>query len=171
MKLVTYKTGQNECLGIIANQQVYDLHNCDPQIPGNMNGFLEGGEELMARARAVEKKLKEHKINALTENNYTLLAPVPHPISCRDGYAFRQHVAAARRNRNVPMIEEFDQYPIFYFTNHNSIQGIGEIECMPDHFEKLDFELEVAVVLNKKGRNIKAADADSYIAGYMIMND
>ena len=42
---------------------------------------------------------------------------------------------------------------------------------MPDHFDKLDFELEVAVVLNKKGRNIKAADADSYIAGYMIMND
>jgi fumarylacetoacetate (FAA) hydrolase len=42
---------------------------------------------------------------------------------------------------------------------------------MPDHFQKLDFELEVAVVLNKKGRNIRAADADSFIAGYMIMND
>jgi len=69
------------------------------------------------------------------------------------------------------MIPEFDQYPIFYFTNHNAIQGIGEIECMPDHFEKLDFELEVAVVLYKKARNIKAANADSLIAGYMIMND
>jgi fumarylacetoacetate (FAA) hydrolase len=80
-------------------------------------------------------------------------------------------VAAARRNRKVDMIAEFDQYPIFYFTNHNAIQGPGEIECMPDHFQKLDFELEVAVVLNKKGRNIKAADADSFIAGYMIMND
>jgi fumarylacetoacetate (FAA) hydrolase len=42
---------------------------------------------------------------------------------------------------------------------------------MPDHFEKLDFELEVAVVIGKKGRNIKAEDADSYIAGYMVMND
>jgi fumarylacetoacetate (FAA) hydrolase len=69
------------------------------------------------------------------------------------------------------MIPEFDQYPIFYFTNHNAIQGPGEIECMPDHFQKLDFELEVAVVLNKKGRNITAAEADSFIAGYMIMND
>jgi fumarylacetoacetate (FAA) hydrolase len=69
------------------------------------------------------------------------------------------------------MIPEFDQYPIFYFTNHNAIQGPGEIECMPDHFQKLDFELEVAIVLNKKGRNITAAEADSYIAGYMIMND
>ena len=69
------------------------------------------------------------------------------------------------------MIAEFDQYPIFYFTNHNSIQGPGPIHCMPDHFEKLDFELETAIVISKHGKNIKAADADEYIAGLMIMND
>jgi len=69
------------------------------------------------------------------------------------------------------MIPEFDQYPIFYFTNHNAIQGPGPIHCMPDHFKKLDFELEAAIVLCKKGRNVKAADADQYIGGYMIMND
>jgi fumarylacetoacetate (FAA) hydrolase len=102
---------------------------------------------------------------------FELLAPVPHPSSCRDGYAFRQHVASARRNRKLDMIPEFDSYPIFYFTNHNAIQGPGEITCMPDHFEKLDFELEAAVVIGKKGRNICAAEADDYIAGYMIMND
>jgi fumarylacetoacetate (FAA) hydrolase len=69
------------------------------------------------------------------------------------------------------MIPEFDQYPIFYFTNHNAIQGVGDIECMPDHFEKLDFELEVSIVIGRKGRNVKASEADDYIAGYMIMND
>src|SRR3546814_19395069 len=42
---------------------------------------------------------------------------------------------------------------------------------MPAHLNELDFELEVAVVLNRRGRNIKAEAADSYIAGYMIMND
>ena len=42
---------------------------------------------------------------------------------------------------------------------------------MPDHFEQLDFELEIAIVIGKKGRNISAAEADDYIAGYMIMND
>src|SRR6185503_15061492 len=111
------------------------------------------------------------KTEAKEELFFELIAPVPHPTSCRDGYAFRQHVAAARRNRKAEMIPEFDQYPIFYFTNHNAIQGAGEIECMPDHFEKLDFELEVAVALNKKARNIRASEADSLIAGYMIMND
>ena len=69
------------------------------------------------------------------------------------------------------MIPEFDQFPIFYFTNHNSIQGTGEIVCMPDHLQKLDFELEVAIVICKPGKNIKAEEADEYIGGYMIMND
>jgi fumarylacetoacetate (FAA) hydrolase len=100
-----------------------------------------------------------------------LLAPVPFPTSCRDAYAFRQHVAAARRNRKVDMIAEFDQYPIFYFTNHHSIQGPGDIKCMPDHFEKLDFELEAAIVVCKQGRNLQAEEADEYIGGLMIMND
>ena len=100
-----------------------------------------------------------------------LLSPVPFPASCRDGYAFRQHVAAARRNRNAPMIPEFDQYPIFYFTNHHSVQGPGDVVCMPDHFEKLDFELEAAIVIARQGRNIRAEKADQYIGGLMIMND
>jgi fumarylacetoacetate (FAA) hydrolase len=69
------------------------------------------------------------------------------------------------------MIPEFDQFPIFYFTNHNSIFGGGELYFMPDHFRQLDFELEVAIVIGKKGRNIRAEEADQYIAGYTIMND
>ena len=42
---------------------------------------------------------------------------------------------------------------------------------MPDHFEKLDFELEAAIVICKHGRNIRAEEADEYIGGLMIMND
>jgi len=171
MKLVSYKTEDREHLGIYANHHIYNLNSCDKLIPDNMGEFLWGGEELMDRAKKINADILSGKLKAKEELFFELIAPVPHPTSCRDGYAFRQHVAAARRNRKVDMIAEFDQYPIFYFTNHNAIQGIGEIECMPDHFEKLDFELEAAIVIGKKGRNIKAADADSYIAGYMIMND
>jgi fumarylacetoacetate (FAA) hydrolase len=125
----------------------------------------------MDRAKKISASIKGGILAAKEEIFFELLAPVPHPSSCRDGYAFRQHVASARRNRKLDMIPEFDSYPIFYFTNHNAIQGPGEITCMPDHFEKLDFELEAAVVIGKKGRNISAAVADEYIAGYMIMND
>ncbi|MDB5285542.1 MAG: fumarylacetoacetate hydrolase [Mucilaginibacter sp.] len=171
MKLVSYKTEDQEHLGLFINGHIYNLNSCDKLIPDNMNEFLWGGDELMDRAKKVDEDIRRGRMEAKEELFFEMMAPVPHPTSCRDGYAFRQHVAAARRNRKVDMIPEFDQYPVFYFTNHNAIQGAGEIECMPDHFQKLDFELEVAVVLNKKGRNIRAADADNYIAGYMIMND
>ena len=171
MKLVSYKTEDAEHLGIYINGHIYNLNSCDKLLPDNMDAFLWGGDELMDRAKKVNEAITLGKMEAREELFYELLAPVPHPTSCRDGYAFRQHVETARRNRKVPMIPEFYQYPVFYFTNHNAIQGSGEIECMPDHFQKLDFELEVAVVIGKKGRNIRAADADNYIAGYMIMND
>jgi fumarylacetoacetate (FAA) hydrolase len=171
MKLVSYKTEDREHLGVFVNGHIYNLNSCDKLIPDNMNEFLWGGPEPMEHAARVNEDIRSGKIEAKEELFFELTAPVPHPTSCRDGYAFRQHVASARRNRKLDMIPEFDQYPIFYFTNHNAIQGPGEIECMPDHFQKLDFELEVAIVLNKKGRNITAAEADSFIAGYMIMND
>ena len=171
MKLVSYKTEDREHLGVFVNGHIYNLNSCNKLIPDNMNEFLQGGEEIMLLAKKVAHDINYDKLAAKEEIFFEIIAPVPHPSSCRDGYAFRQHVAAARRNRRLEMIPQFDEYPIFYFTNHNSVQGPGEIECMPDHFEKLDFELEVAVVLNKKGRNIRAADADDYIAGYMIMND
>lgn len=171
MKLVSYKTDDSEHLGVFVNGHIYNLHSCDKQIPNDMNSFLKDAEVLMERALAIDKQIKSAALEPKEEAFYELIAPVPHPASCRDGYAFRQHVAAARRNRKVDMIAEFDQYPIFYFTNHNAISGPGEISCMPDHFQQLDFELEVAVVIGKKGRNITAAEADGYIAGYMIMND
>jgi fumarylacetoacetate (FAA) hydrolase len=56
-------------------------------------------------------------------------------------------------------------------TNHNAIFGEGDILVEKDHLEKLDIELEASVVIGKKGKNIDTKDADSYIAGYMIMND
>jgi fumarylacetoacetate (FAA) hydrolase len=171
MKLVSYKTEDREHLGLFIKGHIFNLNSCDKLIPDSMNEFLNGGEELMDRAKNVDRDIKSGKQEAKEEIFFEVLAPVPHPSSCRDGYAFRQHVASARRNRRVEMIPEFDQYPIFYFTNHNAIQGVGDIECMPDHFEKLDFELEVSIVIGRKGRNVKASEADDYIAGYMIMND
>lgn len=171
MKLVSYKTEDTEHLGVFVNGHIYNLNSCDKQLPDNMAEFLKGGEVLMERAKKVDAQIHSKEIEPKEEAFFELLAPVPHPTSCRDGYAFRQHVASARRNRKVDMIPQFDQYPIFYFTNHNAIQGPGEIECMPDHFEKLDYELEVAVVIGKPGRNVTAAEADAYIAGYMVMND
>lgn len=174
MKMVSYIKDGHEQLGVLVNDRVYDMDMLHPELPNTMNMFLQYWDDYLTLAKAGAQAIAEGaKINdnSTALKDVQLLSPVPFPSSCRDGYAFRQHVAAARRNRKVDMIPEFDQYPIFYFTNHHSIQGPGEIKCMPDHFEKLDFELEVAIVICKHGRNIKADEADEYIGGFMIMND
>lgn len=173
MKLVTFHFQNKAHLGIYHQEQVYPLQRLDHAMPDDMLEFLRLGDLAMKRAKTLNEKVivGEYKDMAVPVSNGKLLAPVPNPTSCRDGYAFRQHVEAARRNRKVEMIPQFDEYPIFYFTNHNAVQGPGDVFCMPDHFNKLDFELEAAIVVGKKGRNIKAEEADEYIAGYLIMND
>jgi fumarylacetoacetate (FAA) hydrolase len=174
MKLVTYLKEEREQLAVLIGDMLYDMEVLHPDLPNSMNLFLNYWDEYLPIAQAGELLLREG--GRITQkgvplSSVQLMAPVPFPTSCRDGYAFRQHVAAARRNRKVDMIPEFDHYPIFYFTNHHSIQGPGPVRCMPDHFEKLDFELEAAIVICRHGRNIPAEEADTYIGGLMIMND
>ena len=171
MKLVSYLKAGEIQLGAIVNEGLYKLESLNQNLPNDMIEFVQLGNDLLLQTKNQLAKIADKSLSIEPVKDFTLLAPVPRPTSCRDGYAFRQHVESARRNRGVEMIKEFDQYPIFYFTNHNAVQGPGEIYCMPDHFQQLDFELEVAIVIGKEGRNIKAKDADAYIAGFTIMND
>ena len=101
----------------------------------------------------------------------TLLAPVPRPVAMRDGYAFRQHVATARRNRGMEMVPEFDLFPVTYFTNHQAVIGPGPMEVLEHHLRRLDYELEVAVVTGRPLCNCTLEEADAAIFGFMIMND
>jgi fumarylacetoacetate (FAA) hydrolase len=174
MKLVSYLHDEHEQLGILVEDRLYNMELIHPDLPNTMSMFLNYWDHYFDVAYRGNQAIKDGNISkekGILIEGLDLLAPVPFPSSCRDGYAFRQHVAAARRNRKVDMIAEFDQYPIFYFTNHHSIQGPGDIHCMPDHLEKLDFELEAAIVICRPGKNITAEEADDYIGGLMIMND
>ncbi|MBC8305408.1 MAG: fumarylacetoacetate hydrolase family protein [Pelagibacterales bacterium] len=168
MKLSTYtlKKSDTELIGLL---------NKDSLI--NLNVFF--GEisllELIRLPDWKEQIIKKTKLNNLTTHNLSevkLLAPIPRPNSLRDAYAFRQHVETSRRNRGLEMIKEFDDFPVFYFSNHNAIFGPSDdIQCMPSHFEKLDYELEIAILIGKEGINVRAENAKEYIAGFMIMND
>ena len=173
MRIVTSIKDGHEELGIVINDRFYRCSAIDQSLPKNMSDFLKGGERTMSKLREFEIALVHGTIERPHHSLYdtTLIAPVPQPTSFRDAYAFRQHVETSRRNRGLDMIVEFDEFPVFYFSNHQAIQGPGPIRCMPLHLNQLDFELEIAIVINKAGINIPASKADEYIAGYMIMND
>ena len=136
MKLVSYLKDEHDQLAVLINDMVYDMEVLHPDLPNTMNMFLNYWEDSYPIALAGELLLKEGTRTTnkgIPFSQVELIAPVPFPASCRDGYAFRQHVAAARRNRKVEMIPEFDQYPIFYFTNHHGIVGPGERLRVPAH--------------------------------------
>lgn len=104
-------------------------------------------------------------------SNVTIRPPIPRPPTLRDFYAFEDHVRAARARRGLEMPKEWYEFPAFYYSNPNVIYGPNdEIPC-PHYTEALDFELEVSCVIGKSGMDIPLGDAESYVAGYTIMND
>jgi fumarylacetoacetate (FAA) hydrolase len=168
MKLLTYRTNNLEAhqIGVLQNQLVYNLNNCFGDISLVELIQIEDYKDQVA-SFIRNKDCLEHDINDIT-----VLPTIPKPTSFRDAYAFKKHVATARKNRGAKMIAEFDQFPIFYFSNHNAMVGDRqEIKLMPDHFQRLDYELEFAIVIGKGGENILSKDADKHIAGFCILND
>ncbi len=149
MKLVSYRGPSDAGLrgGILLDDQILDLtrgfarHEAAEGRPATavdivkkyghgVLGFVE--HEAVARP-AAEALVTAHAAGAIPREylvrtaDVTLGAPIPRPPSMRDGYAFRQHVETARKNRGLEMIPEFDQFPVFYFTNHQAVIGPGDL--------------------------------------------
>lgn len=100
-----------------------------------------------------------------------LRPPVPAPPSVRDFYAFEQHVRTARRKRGLEMDPDWYRLPVFYFSNPRALTGDGDPVAVPPGCAELDFELEVAAVVGRGGRDLDPEQAEAGIAGYCVMND
>ncbi|MEM3671247.1 MAG: fumarylacetoacetate hydrolase family protein [Thermoprotei archaeon] len=105
------------------------------------------------------------------KDSVKLLSPVINPNSIRDFYAFEEHVRNARRRRGLDMEPTWYEFPVFYYSNHTAIYSPGDEIPYPRYTSKLDYELEVACVIGKKGIDIPVENAREYIAGYMLFND
>jgi fumarylacetoacetate (FAA) hydrolase len=89
----------------------------------------------------------------------------------RDFYAFEQHVATAWRRRNQEIPEAWYRLAIFYFSNVSEIRGPGEPVWAPAGSQELDYELEVAALIDTPVRDLPAERGEEAIGGYLIMND
>jgi 2-keto-4-pentenoate hydratase/2-oxohepta-3-ene-1,7-dioic acid hydratase in catechol pathway len=101
-----------------------------------------------------------------------LLAPVQ-PPTVRDFVTFEEHVEGMRRSvdgaAGVP--EQWYAAPTFYFTNPYSILGPADDVPVPPGCAAFDFELEVAALIGRAGRDLTPEQARDHIIGYTIMND
>jgi len=161
MKLVTFRTPDSAThAGVLRDQRIVMLDYPtvlellrDPEGLAKAREVLESGEREVPLHEAV------------------LLSPIPEPLSVRDFYAFEQHVKAARARRGVGMIPEWYEIPTFYFSNTSEIYGHDQPIPYPVGSNELDFELEIACVIGRGGKDIPVEEAADYIAGYTIMND
>ena len=168
MKFVT----TTDSFGILdsSGNRIIDLNDVSMgTIPNNMYDFLADFNKNIKKTKTILNNLDLDEIEYKSILN--ILSPLNKVNSFRDAYAFRQHVEAGRRNRGLEMIPEYDEFPVFYFSNPNSIIGPGDVVLEKEYFKKLDFELEIAVIVSKKGKNISKSEALNYIAGFTIMND
>jgi fumarylacetoacetate (FAA) hydrolase len=98
-------------------------------------------------------------------------APLPRPRSFRDFYAYEQHVADAYAKRNRPVPPAWYELPVFFYQNPINMFGPDAAIPFPAMSAQLDFELEIAAVIGKAGRDIPEAAAWSHVAGLTILND
>ncbi|MEU0206583.1 fumarylacetoacetate hydrolase family protein [Streptomyces canus] len=101
------------------------------------------------------------------------LLPPLRPASVRDFVTFEEHVEGVRRSvdgaSGVP--DAWYAAPTFYFTNPHAVFGPYDDIPMPPGSQVLDFELEVAAVIGREGRDLTPVQAREHIVGYTVFND
>ncbi|MDX3427372.1 fumarylacetoacetate hydrolase family protein [Streptomyces sp. ME01-18a] len=101
------------------------------------------------------------------------LLPPLRPASVRDFVTFEEHVEGVRRAvdgvAGVP--EQWYAAPTFYFTNPHAVYGPHDDVPVPPGSAALDFELEVAAVIGREGRDLTPEQARDHIVGYTVFND
>lgn len=121
-------------------------------------------------AAGAEKAASRASKEALTFDEVNFHSPM-HPTTLRDFYAFETHVKTANRNRGQEVPENWYKFPVFYFSNPNNNYGHEDVIPCPPYTQALDYELEIAVVIGRRGINIKPEAAASHIFGYTVFND
>ena len=97
--------------------------------------------------------------------------PILSPPSMRDFYAFERHVGTMWKRRDMEIPEAWYRLPIFYFSNVSEIRGPGEPVWAPRGSTELDYELEVAALIDTPVRDLDASRGEEAIGGYMVLND
>jgi fumarylacetoacetate (FAA) hydrolase len=107
----------------------------------------------------------------LDAGDLDLGSPVIRPTSLRDGYGFEGHVKSMWERRGATVPEVWYELPVFYHSNVSEIRGPGDAVWAPRGSTELDFELEVAALIDTPAIDLTPDRAEEAIGGYMIFND
>ncbi|KAK9970388.1 hypothetical protein ABG768_026334 [Culter alburnus] len=141
-------------------QGVIDLKAFDPSMPSTMREFLETGQKGMDCA----KRALSSGQHVVSRSDIRLLSPVtgPEKVVCV-GMNYKDHCL----EQNAPIPNE----PIIFSKFPSTITGPYDDIILPEESQEVDWEVELAFVIGRKGKHIKEEEALSYVAGFTVAND
>ncbi len=161
MRLATIQTWAGPRAAVQQGDFFVDVHATDPHVPPSVRQILEGGPEVLKAAEEVSRKPEAIKHPAAKVKFH---APVPDPrkIVCI-GLNYKDHAAES----GAPIPKE----PILFSKYATALIGHGEAIVLPPVSQEVDYEAELVIVVGKRGRNIPAAAAQDFVAGYTVGHD
>ena len=153
------------------------LIQADASLPHNSALFrqpITTLDDLLARGLRVEALadlLSAEPAEPMDAAGLAFGPPILLPPSLRDFYAFEGHVRTMWERRGGTVPEAWYRLPIFYFSNVSEIRGPDEGVWRPAASQELDYELEVAALIDTPARDLPADRGEGVIGGYMVMND
>ncbi|GHH07595.1 fumarylacetoacetate hydrolase family protein [Streptomyces lanatus] len=161
MKFASFVHDGKRQSGVVADDQLHPFEH-----PVDLLDLIVEGEEALRGAgeRALTASLPVPLADA------RLLPPIQ-PPTVRDYMTFESHVEGVARGYGDTVPEEWYAAPAFYFTNPYAVIGAHDDVPVPPGCGRFDFELEVAAVIGKVGRDLPPEQARDHILGYTILND
>ncbi|MFC3614331.1 fumarylacetoacetate hydrolase family protein [Lutimaribacter marinistellae] len=172
--------GRELVVAALDDNRLLDLHlaaevnGADCAMFVDMMSVIYGGDEALSLARFLVDAAEDRCI--LLSEEVTFCPPLL-PVQYRDCLVFEEHLknsfaqAEKMTGRPFDIPKVWYRQPIYYKGNRLSFIGHGQDVIWPDYAEFLDIELELAIVIGKKGKNIRPEEAADHIFGYTILND
>ena len=170
MKIARAITDDGPKTVILYDSRYYDLSEITGVDMENTGpSFFYIIQKNMEKIRDFLSQGKHASLQDIVPKSYLL--PIPHVNQIRDFYAFADHVKNARARRGLEVPVEWYEFPAYYYSGNSSLYPSDCSIVRPSFTKELDFEIEIAAVIGKEGRNITKGDAWEHIFGFVLMND
>ncbi|HTM81607.1 fumarylacetoacetate hydrolase family protein [Asticcacaulis sp.] len=161
MKFAQYFDGQTQRLGLVEGEEIVDLATGNARLPTTLAQLLAAGNEAMEAARDAAGSARRLPLTSVR------LGPPVYPRKFLGlGLGYRSHVEEMRKTgMTIP------EHQVWFSKLVTCLNGPYDPIHVPQVSPQLDYEGELAIVIGKRARHVKAADAKAVIAGYMVCND
>jgi 2-keto-4-pentenoate hydratase/2-oxohepta-3-ene-1,7-dioic acid hydratase in catechol pathway len=194
MKLLSFRTEGNSKIGVLVEGRTLDLNAAfDTNLGGSFNAmekpcvldmltFLDMGEIGLREAKKAVDRASEmieggsegdlYDASMLYDvDNIEFMAPIPRPrknIVCL-GLNYADHVAEGNKSRDLT--RPLPEHPIFFTKPPTAANGPFDDIVYPKATERLDYEVELAMIIGKEGKYIPEEAVYDHIVGYTVFND